>query len=325
MTVPTPNFVFPPPERQVYIQDLLERSRRSVLHAAVREAATQVPPGLLRQEMALYAPNLGLQLLQGSGVRDEMVFATPSLLQKVPTTLGYYRLLLGVSQKQFYASQTGLSMFKSMEVSGLLNPRVVSALGDFCFGYNTAITDLLQVIPSGTLALDVEQLPLMSLGALADGSWRNRIGQAATKGVFEALKTVIKNQGYGYTDLGDALEVVNSSGRTVTLALAADPDVVIKEEMNGRTFIKAAIEIKGGTDYSNVHNRAGEAEKSHRKAMRRHAQDFWTVISLARADRAELAAESPTTRQWFDVEEVMSASGPDWLKLVEYTRSAMGI
>jgi hypothetical protein len=28
----------------------------------------------------------------------------------------------------------------------------------------------------------------------------------------------------------------------------------------------AAIEIKGGRDYSNIHNRIGEAEKSHQKA-----------------------------------------------------------
>jgi hypothetical protein len=29
-----------------------------------------------------------------------------------------------------------------------------------------------------------------------------------------------------------------------------------------------AVEIKGGKDYSNIHNRIGEAEKSHQKAKK---------------------------------------------------------
>lgn len=324
-TLPAPRFVFPPPERQLYVHDLLNRSRQTVLHAAVANAATQVNAALLRTEITQYAPAPGLSALQGTGVRDEMVFAVPSLLTHTPSTLGYYRLLLGVSQKQFYTTSTGLRPFEPMERENRMSPAAQSALGAFCMGINEAISDLVQGIPSGSLSRDIEQLPLMSLGSQADGSWRNQIGQRATKGVFEALKAVIKSRNVTYTDLGDTLEVVNASGRTVTLALAADPDVVIREEVNSQTLVKAAIEIKGGVDYSNVHNRAGEAEKSHQKARARNAQDFWTVISLARVDRTQLAAESPTTRQWFDVEEVLANAGPDWQRLLNATISAMGI
>ena len=111
----------------------------------------------------------------------------------------------------------------------------------------------------------------------------------------------------------------------MTLALAPDPDVVIKEQVNNQSIFKTAIEIKGGTDYSNIHNRAGEAEKSHRKAHAAGAQDFWTVMALTGADMQVIRSESPTTRDWFDVEEVLAGAGASWQRLVNLTISAMGI
>jgi XcyI restriction endonuclease len=75
------------------------------------------------------------------------------------------------------------------------------------------------------------------------------------------------------------LMVRNASNRMVVIALASDPDVCIQEEFAGNLRNKVAIEIKGGTDKSNAHNRAGEAEKSHQKAKREGLRDFWTIIT----------------------------------------------
>ena len=45
------------------------------------------------------------------------------------------------------------------------------------------------------------------------------------------------------------------------MEFAADPDICIREELpSGKFRNLVAIEIKGGKDYSNVHNRIGEAE-----------------------------------------------------------------
>jgi len=49
--------------------------------------------------------------------------------------------------------------------------------------------------------------------------------------------------------------------------------------VNEKTHNIVAIEVKGGTDVSNAHNRAGEAEKSHTKAKGKGFRDFWTIIS----------------------------------------------
>lgn len=50
------------------------------------------------------------------------------------------------------------------------------------------------------------------------------------------------------------------------IEFAPDPDIVIREEFSkGKYRNIITIEVKGGTDFSNIHNRVGEAEKSHQR------------------------------------------------------------
>ena len=53
-------------------------------------------------------------------------------MEKKPTLVGYYRLLLGISQKRFYRKGTGMGPFKSMETRGLFNPKKRPDLERFC-------------------------------------------------------------------------------------------------------------------------------------------------------------------------------------------------
>jgi hypothetical protein len=53
-------------------------------------------------------------------------------LEKKPTLVGYYRLLLGISQKRFYRKGTDMGPFKSMETRGLFNPKKRPSLERFC-------------------------------------------------------------------------------------------------------------------------------------------------------------------------------------------------
>ena len=319
------SFTLPPPARQVYIRNFLDEARTSVLADSLRAAVKEIAPQTLADEMNTHAPAAARQVLQGTHVRDDLVFATPSVLRRDPRTLGYYRLLLGVSQKRFYTTASGLGPFKSMEERGIIRPALDPDIPALCDALNAAMGDLVVTLKGGMTATDVDQLPIMTLGAQADGSWRTRIGRKATEDVFDALKSVIKGQGVTYTDDERSLSLTNSSGRPVAIALASDPDVVIKEMVNTQEVFKVAIEIKGGTDHSNAHNRAGEAEKSHRKAALAGATDFWTVISTTGISMTTLQSESPTTRQWFNLEEVLACAGADWTRLVNLVLSAMGI
>jgi len=107
--------------------------------------------------------------------------------------------------------------------------------------------------------------------------------------------------------------------------LSGDPDIRIQEEFEEKLRNILAIEIKGGTDVSNAHNRAGEAEKSHRKAKKQDFRDYWTIISLAGVDRAMLVQESPTTNSWFDVAQVLARRGSDWDEFRSRFSGAVGI
>ena len=298
-----------------------------MLSDALSATLARVDPSELSAQASALAPVAGRLVLQSAGIRDEQLFALPVVLTAMPSLLGYYRLMAGISQKQFYTTRAGTSAFKSMETGNRISPAALPRITELCRALNESLSELVTAIPGGVTRADIEQLPLMMLGAQADGSWRTRIGQDATKQVFEGIKAVLDGSAVPYVESDDAtsLTLVNGAGRKITAALAADPDVVIREDIGSVSVLKVAIEIKGGTDQSNAHNRAGEAEKSHQKARASNAADFWTVISLARVDRNVIFAESPTTRRWFDVTEVVDQSGPDWATFVDAVKIAMGV
>ena len=319
------SFSIPNTERQSFIESFLRNARANFLHEVVAETASAVAPADLRNEMVSYVPAEGLLFLQGTDIRDEEVYIVPCLLERRPGIIAFYRLLLGISQKQFYTSKTGMSKFKSMEDGTAVPPKLKSQLGDLCQAINRAICQLLLSFPRTCLRTDIAQLPIMTLGAQADGSWRTQIGSNATQAVFDSLKTIVRKTGAHFTETKSSITVTNSSGRQVALMLSADPDVVIREEFPDGSVYKVAIEIKGGKDRANIHNRAGEAEKSHQKARQDGAGDCWTVISLDGSHLDKLKQESPSTREWFDLDEVRKRSGRYWSRIVLLTKAAMGI
>jgi hypothetical protein len=111
----------------------------------------------------------------------------------------------------------------------------------------------------------------------------------------------------------------------VIIALSADPDLRIQEEFGGELRNKVAIEIKGGADVSNAHNRAGEAEKSHQKAKHQGFRQFWTIISKTGLNLKKLTSGSPTTQSWFDVSQVLGREGDDWNDFRSRIAEAVGI
>ena len=94
---------------------------------------------------------------------------------------------------------------------------------------------------------------------------------------------------------------------------------------SGLSRFKVAIEIKGGTDKSNAHNRSGEAEKSHLKARKADFRDFWTIISKKGLNMGIIRSGSPTTTSWFDVSEIVGRSGDDFEEFRGRISDAVGI
>jgi hypothetical protein len=66
---------------------------------ALSDVLGRIDPNTLKMQLTTYVPADAQQILAAAGVRDEHVFPTPIVLEAKPTLVGYYRLLLGVSQK----------------------------------------------------------------------------------------------------------------------------------------------------------------------------------------------------------------------------------
>lgn len=146
-----------------------------------------------------------------------------------------------------------------------------------------ALAELVRRLSPTVTQRDIDELPLLTLGGQLQGSNNNKIGQQATLDVFLAIKEIVQK----HIQKEDArrILIINASGRRVRIIQAADPDVRIEEELEGEYRPRTAIEIKGGADKSNAHDRTGEAEKK---------------------------SESPTTSSWFDVAQVLGRTGASW-------------
>ena len=305
-----PQIKIPSVSRQLAFHQLLLAARKLWLVDGLREALANIDPKVVKADITDFVPADVQKILSASGIRDEYVFPLPNVLAAKPSLVGYYRLLLGSPQKAFYASGTGMSQFKSMEARGTVSKKQLAMLGIFCSAMSPALSELVRQLSPTVTARDVNDLPLLTLGAQFQGSNNNAIGKQATLDVFLSIAEIARPYCTAETDR--TIEIKNSSSRKVVIALSADPDVSILEQFGTELRRKLAIEIKGGSDRSNAHNRAGEAEKSHQKAKREDFRDFWTIIAKQGLDMDTLSEESPTTTSWFDVTQVLGRQGPDW-------------
>jgi XcyI restriction endonuclease len=302
----------PSASRQVSSHQLLAGARRTVLIDALSEALGRIDPAKLKAQLVEYVPADAQQILAGAGVRDEHVFPTPLVLEEAPTLVGYYRLLLGVPQKTFYGTG-GMGLFKSMEVKGALSNRQRAALGSFCEAMGVALADMVRQLSPTVTQRDIRELPLLTLGSQFQGGKNNTIGKQATVNVFLAVTEAVEE--YVTKREENKLTLKTPAGRVFIIKLASDPDVTIEEGASGTTRKLVALEIKGGTDRSNAHNRAGEAEKSHLKARNEGFAAFWTIIHKGGLDMTVLRKESPTTDLWLDFAQVTGRQGEDWDEL----------
>ncbi len=299
----------PSPARQVCFYQLLVAARRQWFMDALSEALGQLDQGIVKRQIREYVPGDVQKILAGAGLRDEYVFPLPALIETKPSVVGYYRLLLGAPQKSFYKGSTGMGRFKSMEESGTMSKKARASVPEFCRAMANPLAELVRQIPKIT-ERDLHELPLLTFGSQLQGSNNTQIGKTAMKEVFVAVKEVVAK--YIVATTGNRLTLKNAAGRTVFISLSHDPDVCVQEQVSDRIHHKVAIEVKGGTDVSNAHNRAGEAEKSHQKAKKFGFPEFWTIISKQGLELFKLQAESPTTNHWFDVAEVLARKGRDW-------------
>jgi len=312
----------PASTRQVAFYQLLVAARKKWFLDALSEALGQIEPRTVKAQIVEFVPTEAQKALAVAGLRDEHVFPLPAVLEAKPSLVGYYRLLLGASQKAFYQGSTHMSAFKSMEETGTINEKQAAKLSEFCAAMAVPMAEMVCQISTLT-ERDLRELPLLTFGAQLQGFNNTQIGKKAMQDVFATITAIVKR--HIVRTEPTRLTLKNSSGRIVYINRAHDPDVSIYEEMGNQLHSKVAIEVKGGTDVSNAHNRAGEAEKSHLKAKEKGFRDFWTIISKHGLDLAKLKQESQTTTEWFDVTTLLARRGDDWEAFRERLAGAVGI
>jgi len=160
-------------------------------------------------------------------------------------------------------------------------------------------------------ASNLHDLTLLTLGAQLRGSQNTKKGEAGIITVFNLIRDIVYSSTINLNN--KQIELVNAANRRVLIEFSPDPDIIIREEMpNGMSRNIIAIEVKGGEDFSNVHNRIGEAEKSHQKARLAGYVECWTIINVDRINLSTARKESPSTNQFFKLSDLISRSGNEY-------------
>jgi len=304
-------FAIPDPELQIDFAALLNKIRRLYLQDALNETVRSLPIPQIDTELAAHVPPHSLSSLAGHGLRGELMFPVPTVLAANPRLLGYYRLLYGYSQKEFYTASTGLGPFKGMEERGAISTKNSTELADLCTALCKAGALLLAGIGTTKINVDVlDRLTILTLGPQMRGGANVKRGTASIRMVFNVIQEIVQASISHVSET--RIEISNAAGRKILIEFAADPDIIIREEMRTGAYRQLiAIEVKGGRDFSNIHNRIGEAEKSHRKAKDAGYVECWTVVNVDKIDTAMAHRESPSTNFFYRISDLVNAVGEE--------------
>ncbi len=308
------------PKLQINFFYLLKDSKLLYFREALQKTIKKIDLSLVDSELNAFVNSAHLSKLAGFSLRGETVFPVPSVLQSNPFLLGYYRLLLGFSQKEFY-SKGPFGQFKSMEESGKLSVNAKSNLEPFCSSLIVSAQELVDGMDKINLT-SLHELQLLTLGPQFRGSKNNEYGSIATKKVFDLIREFANDN--VETETETIIHLRNDSNRKVIVKFSSDPDIEIYEELPSAKRPLVSIEIKGGTDISNIHNRIGEAEKSHQKAKGRKYFEFITILSV-NIDYDLLRRESPTTSHFFHLNRITEIGSLEYLGFRELLSSIIGL
>lgn len=293
------------PTKQIVFAQRLKELKKTVLQEALLEAISAADLRVVDRELHEMVAGEYLNRLAQFGLRGELLFPVPSILAQRPSLVGYYRLLLGFSQKDF--GNWGLSRWTKWESSEPSGTVDADEVRDLCGRLIKAGYQLLDSLDQVTHSF-LHELTLLTLGSQFRGSYNNLIGNTAAEQVFDLIKSILHRRQRELAENEHVVSVNNASGRQVTIRLAADPDVLFTEELPQRLRHVLAIEIKGGADRSNLANRLGEAEKTHLKYKKRYAGvQCWTIVGvqdLTDKDRAN----SPSTDKFYVLNEILDGT-----------------
>jgi hypothetical protein len=219
----------------------------------------------------------------------------------------------------------GTSSFKSMEKRGALTRESSDQLPALCRGLISGASSLLNGVGIERLSREfIDDLTLLTLGPQLRGGANVKKGTAGIVKVFEVIHRIVNKSCIETSP--QRIKLINAAKRKVLIEFAPDPDIIIRELMEAKKFRNIiAIEVKGGTDFSNIHNRLGEAEKSHQKARQRGFVECWTVVNVDKIDLEMARRESPSTNRFYRISQIQSGKGEEYSDFKNRIMSLTGI
>ncbi|MCL4562193.1 MAG: XcyI family restriction endonuclease [Chloroflexi bacterium] len=310
-----------PPDLQISFYNKLKTLRQYLLREGLSNAISKINLKLINNQLDDFVSSDSLKRVAEFGLRGEVFFSVPCILEANPRLLGYYRLLLGFSQKEFYNKLT-FAHFKRLEEKGEIPEAIKVEIPKLCTSLVKSGEILVNNIDDLSDAT-VNELQLLTLGPQLRGGQNTKLGQDATRQVYELISRAVAK--YIKSINKNAIVIENDSGRSVLIEFFSDPDVRITQLLeNDFRRPLVSIEIKGGTDYSNIHNRLGEAEKSHQNAKANGFFEFWTIIRVD-LDLNHAKKESPTTSYFFNLDRIEDRNSPDSKQFHAILNSILGI
>lgn len=298
----------------------LKELKEKYLFEAWSKTISQMDISIIDGELREYVDASRLNQLAAYGLRGEVFFPVPCILRANPYLLGYYRLLYGFPQKEIY-TKSGFGRFKSLETKGIIRPAIRSEIEDLCRSLISSGSEIVDALDKISPEI-IRELQILTIGSQLRGGRNTRIGQDATKDVFDYLKEIVGD--YLVEATPSMIIIRNNSGRRIVMQFSNDPDIRIDEHFEKDILPLVAIEIKGGEDVSNIHNRVGEAEKSHQKARRQGYEKLWTIIRVD-IDYDALKKESPTTTKFFNIDKIQDVTNPEHNLFKNQLASALSI
>lgn len=294
------------PDLQIAFYHRFREIEERYLGEALRTTVGKVNIALLDQELAQLVNASSLQKVASFGLRGELIFPVPHLIEANPYLLGYYRLLYGFSQKDFY-HQGPFGRFRPCEEQGEISKKVSEQILPLCKSLIATGEMLVNGVDQISVTA-IHSLQAITVGASFRGSYLNKKGQQAVKEMYDLIYDIVKP--YTVRATSKLISIKNDSDRTVHIEFLNDPDIRIQGMLQSGAHPILAIEIKGGTDVSNVYNRLGESEKSHRTARSLGFAECWTVIN-ARLDLAKARQKSPSSTRFFYLFHITNPATPE--------------
>jgi hypothetical protein len=311
------------PTKQLWIITRLRTERGKVLRDALRGAIERVGIQTIDHDLHTLVNKNALNKLGAFGLRGEVLFAVPCLIKEKLTISGYYRLILGISQKEY--GRKGLGKWVEIE-KGKSNTISESEIRNLCVALIKAGEQLLSVISNRDNITEdfFHELTLLTLGAQFDGSYRVIVGQKAVAVIRDLIEKIVKPKNPdSFQERENEIEFNNAAGRQVKIRFGSDPDILVSECSANRYRHLLAIEVKGGSDPSNIHNRLGEAEKSHLK-LSASGVLRWTIIGVP-VDEQTARMRSPSTNRFYAISTLLIEESQEYESFRRELTSILGL